>query len=139
MKLFLSLLVCLVVTAVVLIAQEARSPLEGVYSAAQAKRGESTYEQNCVSCHGANLGGSEGGPALIGVEFDARWDGSKLSELFKLMKETMPQSAPGSLVDRQYSDVLSFILSRASFPAGETDLSSNPDKLGELTYKPPKR
>ena len=47
----------------------------GVYSEAQAKRGETTANSRCSACHGTDLGGGEAGPAL-GVIFDGSGYGS---------------------------------------------------------------
>jgi mono/diheme cytochrome c family protein len=106
----------------------------GMYSVAQAKRGESIYQDNCISCHGSELGGTEGGPALIGEDFNARWKGKPISELLDLLKTTMPQTAPGSLANQQYADVVAFLLSKNRFPAGQTDLPSESGKLSEFIY-----
>jgi len=45
----------LAVIAATVLAQTSRSVWDGVYTEAQAKRGEAIYEQNCVSCHGPAL------------------------------------------------------------------------------------
>jgi mono/diheme cytochrome c family protein len=116
-------------------AQDATKPTAGLYSASQARRGETIYQQNCVSCHGIDLGGSEGGPPLAGEGFSGKWEGAKISELFEHIKTTMPQTAPGSLTDQQSADLVAFILSKNKFPEGWTDLPSQPEKLGELIYK----
>ncbi len=128
-----------IVTASLVLAQQPRTSQDGIYSAAQATRGETTFLQNCAPCHGADLSGAEGGPALIGGEASQYWNGLKLSELFERIKTTMPQSAPGSLADRQYADLLAFILSKNDFPAGATDLPFQRELLSEITYKVPSR
>ncbi len=112
---------------------------DGLYSAAQAARGESTYQENCVSCHGINLGGSEGGPAVAGEDFNAKWEGKKIFELFDLVKTTMPLSAPGSLTDRQSADLVAFILAKNKLPAGAVDLPTQTEALSRLLYKAPHR
>jgi mono/diheme cytochrome c family protein len=48
------LLAVLVITAA--LAQTSRSVWDGVYTEAQAKRGEALFGQNCVSCHGPRIG-----------------------------------------------------------------------------------
>ena len=116
-------------------AQEPKSTLNGVYSAAQAQRGEAIYRQNCSACHGGTLMGTEGGPSLTGKDFIDAWKGLKMSDLFQRIKTTMPQSAPGSLADRQYADVLAFIVSKSNFPAGETELPAEPTSLSLIEIK----
>jgi hypothetical protein len=45
---------------------QARSVWEGVYTEAQAKRGEALYFERCVRCHGATyMGGTDGAGALL--------------------------------------------------------------------------
>ena len=38
-------------------AQGGKTSMDGVYSDAQAKRGEALYGETCASCHGPALGG----------------------------------------------------------------------------------
>ena len=50
-----------------------KSQWEGVYSEAQAKRGEALYVRSCATCHGTDLKGGERAPALAGPAFSGRW------------------------------------------------------------------
>ena len=53
-------------------AQETRSIWDGVYTEAQAKRGEAIYFERCVRCHGpALMGGTDGAGPLTGPTFKA--------------------------------------------------------------------
>ncbi len=131
-------LITLTLTATIAAAQQAVSPSiaqAGIYSAAQAKRGASLYQKHCSSCHGTESSGSEGAPPLRGADFDMNWNGTKLTDLFDRIKTTMPQTAPGSLTDEQYADVLAFILSMNDVAVGSNDLAPRPEVLGGLTYK----
>ena len=47
-------------------AQGAKSQWDGVYTEAQAKRGETAYSELCASCHGPDLTGGEMAPGLTG-------------------------------------------------------------------------
>ena len=47
-------------------AQATKSANDGVYSDAQAKRGDVLYKENCATCHGDNLEGSGPMPPLTG-------------------------------------------------------------------------
>ena len=49
-------------------AEQAKTAKDSVYSAAQAKRGEAIYTEQCSPCHGADLSGG-GAPALSGTDF----------------------------------------------------------------------
>src|SRR5215831_11522819 len=115
-------------------AQRPRTQWDRVYTPWQASRGETTYGQQCASCHGVELSGSEMGPELRGKAFDERWDAKPLEAQFGRMKATMPASAPGSLSSRLYADVLAFMLSKASFPAGDVELPADADVLSRITY-----
>ncbi|MBK8316334.1 MAG: c-type cytochrome [Acidobacteria bacterium] len=44
----------------------------GVYTAAQAKRGQALYQANCAACHGQSLEGASAS-ALKGSRFMAKW------------------------------------------------------------------
>jgi mono/diheme cytochrome c family protein len=52
---------------------EGQTIWSGVFSAAQAKRGEAIADKRCATCHSADLAGGQDGPALVGaVERDER-------------------------------------------------------------------
>src|SRR5262249_10822653 len=55
-------------------AQQPKSQWDGVYTEAQAKRGEGFYSQYCASCHGPDLAGGEMAPGLTGGEFASNWN-----------------------------------------------------------------
>lgn len=111
-----------------------RTQWDGIFTDAQAKRGEVVYHRHCASCHGANLAGAEFGPELRGKAFGARWNGESMAALFGRIKATMPEQAPGTLSDRQYVDVLAFIVSMGGPPAGDTELSTQADALSRITF-----
>ena len=103
-------------------AQAARTVQDGVFTEAQAARGQSVYAQRCASCHGAALTGSQG-PPLAGEAFVSRWRSEPLSSLFVTIRNTMPLDAPGDLTPQQSADVLAHILKTSGFPAGKSDLA----------------
>ena len=117
----LCLRVCLATTCLALGASAAAA--EGVYSQAQAARGEEIYQQFCSACHGARLQGSPAAP-LTGESFRARWEDGKhtLDDLYYIIRSLMPNNAPGSLSKAQYADVVAFILKVNNYPAGEQEL-----------------
>jgi mono/diheme cytochrome c family protein len=60
MKLTLAIaagMVALAAGTFVAAAEQDKSQWDGVYSEAQAKRGEPMYQQYCSSCHGADMPG----------------------------------------------------------------------------------
>src|SRR5687767_2883730 len=108
-------------------AQEGKSVKEGVYTAEQAKRGETLYKEQCAACHGEDLAGSGPMPALAGNDFIANW--TSVGDLFEKTHTSMPASAPGTLSEQQVSDITAYMLSKSNFPAGQAEL---PSKQAEL-------
>ena len=111
-------------------AQAKKSVKEGVYTAEQAKRGETMYKENCAACHGEDLAGSGPMPALAGNDFVANW--KTVGDLFEKTHSSMPASAPGSLSEQQTSDIIAFMLSKSNFPAGTTELAAKQDALMQI-------
>ncbi len=107
------------------VAQEgdARTVLDGVFSAAQADRGQSQYQSLCQNCHGADLGGGQA-RTLIGEDFMRNWRGLTLYDLFDRL-QTMPPSASIRVDTETYLDILSFVLRTNHFPAGERALTAD--------------
>ena len=109
----------------------------GVYSAAQAARGEETYQQFCSACHGARLQGTPAAP-LTGEVFRGRWEDGKhtLDDLYYIIRSLMPNSAPGSLSKTQYADVVAYILKINNYPAGEEELVPKAAALKAVILQP---
>ncbi len=107
---------------------------EGVYSSAQAKRGQALYAKACASCHRADLEGHGPTPSLAGSEFRDRWDGQTLDDLFEKTQATMPGDHPGSLSREDNAAILAFILQSNEMPAGEKDLKTDSDSLAKIRF-----
>ena len=105
-------------------AGQPRPLASGVYSAAQAARGEQIYRAQCGNCHGAAMDGAVG-PPLAGQDFLANWSGRLLAELAGQIQKTMPFDQPGSLSRLQTADLVAYMLQVGKFPAGPADLSDN--------------
>ncbi len=114
-------------------AEAPKSQWDGIYTAEQAKRGETQYAETCAVCHGPNLAGGEMAPGLVGSEFNANWNDLSIRELFDRIRISMPANEPGSLNDQQTADVLSYIFSKADAPAGTMELPA-PTVLGTVKY-----
>ena len=99
--------------------------LDGVFTAAQARRGRRVYTQNCESCHGPELKGGEMAPSVAGSEFFVFWTELPLGTLFERIKTTMPEDGPGRLADEEYTDVVAYLLDTSDYPAGETELPAD--------------
>jgi mono/diheme cytochrome c family protein len=107
---------------------------DGVYTDAQAKRGESVYSQSCAPCHGPDLAGLDTAPSLTGAEFNASWKDLPLDDLFERVRTTMPADGPGSLTREQYVDVVTFLLSRDGFPPGAVELPPDNAVLKQVKF-----
>src|SRR5688572_26276999 len=81
-------------------AQQSRSITDGVYTAAQATRGEQIYKAQCAECHGDVLQGAAG-PPLVGEGFLANWSAKSLASVVDKTQKTMPFTAPNSLTRQQ--------------------------------------
>ena len=119
-------------------AQATRSVNDGIYSDAQAKRGEAVYKDNCAACHGDNLEGSGPMPPLAGKDFLMNWNGKAVAELFDKVQSTMPATAPGTLTPQQTADVLAYTLNVGKYPAGATELESKVESLSQIKIEPAK-
>lgn len=119
-------------------AQTTSSVLDGVYTEAQAARGQDAFAQTCAACHGTGLTGNGEAPALVGGEFISNWAGLTAGELFDRIRTTMPQDNPGKLSRAQYADILSFILKSNGYPAGQKDLDQRTEFLKAIAFVPPK-
>src|SRR5580658_4908590 len=92
-------------------------------TAAQASRGKAIYDDNCASCHGANLDDGQFGPPLRGSAFKSHWSSQSADALFSYIAARMPPSAPGGLNNRAYSDVEAYVLRANGVAAGNRELA----------------
>jgi len=93
---------------------------DGVYAAAQAQRGNAAYLEKCAGCHKDDLSGYQG---VLKNSFMRLWREDNLRNLYTIIKNTMPRSAPASLSDGTYLDIVTFILQANDFPAGTHELT----------------
>lgn len=106
-----------------------RTPNDGIYSEAQADVGEQLYKDNCLTCHDKKYFR----PVLD------RWEGQQLDVFFTVMSASMPESNPGSLPDKEYLDILAYILSLSRYPAGDDALHNDGNALSQITIAKRKR
>jgi len=109
--------------AVLIHAQNLRTVQDGVFTDAQAARGQALYAQACASCHGAGLNGAQG-PPLSSAAFVTHWESEPLSTLVTKVEKTMPLDKPGQLTAAQATDLVAHILKTNGFRAGRADLSA---------------
>jgi mono/diheme cytochrome c family protein len=112
-------------------AAQGAAPAEGVYSAAQAKRGRVIVENHCTACHGDDLAGLEG-PALVGGNFMLNWEPRDVGALFRKIRDTMPTGAITSVTDDEKLDTVAYLLQQNGFSAGAAELTHDLDALARI-------
>lgn len=105
-------------------AEQAKNASEGIYTAAQASRGQTTYDSSCASCHELSK--------FKGPEFTKAWTGKPLADLHTAVV-SMPMDAPGSLKPAEYAEILAYFLSINGYPAGQTDLDGSEAAIKAIT------
>ena len=114
---------------------------DGVFTEAQAKRGQAVYPGPCGTCHGRRLNGApddpdmRSTPPLARAKFLRDWEGRSLATLFEYTRATMPESNPGSLTDEEYVDVIVYMLSVGGMPAGDDELQPDPQSLARVVIQ----
>jgi S-disulfanyl-L-cysteine oxidoreductase SoxD len=125
--------VILLSSTVALQAAQTQTVRQGVYTEAQATRGQAIYKDRCTSCHGDGLEGRSG-PPLTGEAFLTDWNKEPLFELANKVRNTMPQTDPGTLSWQQTADLLAYILQAGKFPSGSRELRGDEQALKEITW-----
>ena len=115
--------------------QPAPAPAQGIYTEAQAKRGQVFYQDFCEACHGPALAGDTAAP-LVGPKFQELWSGKTYRDLFEKIRVTMPPDAPGTITRPQIAAIIAYKLSLDQFPAGQTDLTTDIAVLGTIPIAP---
>ncbi len=93
------------------------------YTESQAQAGAILYQQNCSTCHLADLQGAFEAPALNDGNFRTNWSNRNVTELQDLLDRTMPPQAPGSLSEEEYSALVAFLLAENAVPGSDRTLS----------------
>jgi mono/diheme cytochrome c family protein len=115
-----------------------QSVLDGVFTAAQAMRGQQVFTDHCATCHGDQLMGTDsGGPPLVGNDFIADFKDMPLAALLGKISTDMPSDAPGTLEPAQYADVLAYVLSFNKYPVGQAELPTDPAALSSVKMANP--
>ena len=96
---------------------------DGIYTLAQARRGEDLFEGVCSECHDA-ADWTEAG-------FKGRWEDSSVFLLWYFINDRMPYDDPWSLSRQQVTDVLTYILQINGLRAGDTELATDDDSIDD--------
>jgi mono/diheme cytochrome c family protein len=118
---------------------DAKTVWDGVYTPDQAKRGRAEYDDQCASCHGAELSGGEMAPPLAGGAFLTNWNGETAGSLEERIRTSMPQGAEGTLSRQQVVDIISALFAANNMPPGTAELPKEPEVLKtiQITAKKP--
>jgi len=103
-----------------------RTAWDGIFTAAQARRGEAVVQSHCDRCHT-----EEGWPFVVD-----RWSGRPLVELFDTMRAAMPLEYPGGLQPGEYAAIIAYVLRLSGAPTGPGELSTEREVLAEITVTP---
>lgn len=106
-----------------------RTVNDGVFTRDQVKVGEDLYKNQCLLCHDKKYFR----PVL------KRWEGQPINILYTVMSTSMPESNPGFLSEKEYVDILAYILSLSRYAAGDTELDYKDGALNDLMVEARKR
>jgi cytochrome c5 len=118
--------------------QEAAVPTTiaaGIYTTAQAARGQIVYDGQCASCHLQDLSGSNQALSLAGAEFVERWNGRSVDELVDRIRVSMPADRAGSLSRESAIDVVTYMLQASAFVAGDNELRNDRSALRRILIR----
>jgi mono/diheme cytochrome c family protein len=100
-----------------------QSVWQGVYTGAQAVRGQASYLQSCSRCHAVDAAGVAS--RFSGDKFWAAWGEAPLDRLYGYLRRSMPNDAPGTLSEATYADITAFLLRGNGIPAGDRELTGD--------------
>jgi mono/diheme cytochrome c family protein len=93
-------------------------------AARQLDLGEQWYRSACAECHAVK--------ALDNADFRHKWNGRSAFDLFSLVRNTMPESRPGSLTQGTYVAILVYLMKLNGMPAGSRRLTSDSTALAAI-------
>ena len=105
--------------------EEAAEPTtaDGIFTMAQADRGEDLFRTTCSECHDAVDWTDTG--------FQGRWEAQSVFQLWYYINDRMPYDDPWSLSRQQVTDVLTYILRLNDLPAGDDELATDDDSIDD--------
>jgi len=122
-------------SVVPLIAQDAAastaSVADGVFTSDQAERGKKQFQQTCAACHSVS--------EHTGKNFESKWSGSTVGDVFDLVSNTMPESDPGGLKPDEYASILAFFLSESGYKQGDKELPPDLELLKRIRIEAPSK
>jgi len=102
-------------------APKPRTVWDGIYTDAQAERGQLAFNQSCTNCHTLEATGTR--RPVTGDKFWEAWTQKTAADLLTWVSTNMPNGNGGSLSAPTYRDLVALILRANGFPAGTTELA----------------
>ncbi len=93
-----------------------------LFTSAQADGGKIKFLTYCAMCHGPNLLGRSG-PALKGPNFASPKADFHVGDVFGIVANNMPATAPATLAHDDYVQIMAFLLQQNGYPAGDKALT----------------
>jgi mono/diheme cytochrome c family protein len=120
---------------------------DGIYTEAQARRGEQAYNLSCGYCHKDDLSGgffddgtgrapALAGPRAFDSSFEERWGTHTVGQMLIDIGSIMPLQDPGSLTLQAYTDIISYLLAKNGVPPGTQELPADLDRLKDIRITP---
>ncbi len=98
----------------------AQNAAPGPFTDAQATAGQNAYNGNCAACHQPNLSGADEALPLAGEAFFRTWGPRTTADLYNFIRASMPYGRGGTLDNKTYADITTFILKGNGAKAGST-------------------
>lgn len=98
-------------------------PTDTTAIARQVDVGGQWFRSVCVECHADNLSDAE---------FRAKWNGRTAYDLFDRMRNSMPDSDPGSLTPETYAALTAYLVKLNGLPVGTTVLAPDSASLAPI-------
>lgn len=98
-------------------------PADTAALARQVDVGGQWFRSVCVECHADNLSDAD---------FRAKWNGRSAYALFDRMRNSMPDSDPGSLTPETYAALTAYLLKLNGVPLGAAVLAPDSTALAPI-------
>lgn len=95
----------------------ARAPASTTFSAVQADRGRDTFRARCTECHSS--------AEFAEPRFRYRWAQRSAGSLYRFIRTSMPETAPGTLEPEEAVALVAYILRMNGFRPGAGELAAD--------------
>ena len=96
---------------------------DGIFTVAQADRGEALFQSTCSECHDSADWTETG--------FKGRWEDQSVYQLWYYVNERMPYDNPWSLSRQETTDILTYIFQLNGLPTGDAELATDDDSIDD--------